>query len=245
MAAFDRAVALGVDGLELDVRLSRDGVPMVVHDRTLDRTTNVTGAVSDWSADEMARADAAARFVGPRAGDFRGAGIGVPTLAAVLARHRDVRVIIEMKDNSVTLARATVRSVREADAVDRVCLGAFGRRALREARQLEPALATSASREEVRWALYRSWVRWPVSRVAYRGYQIPEVSRRRHVASPRFVADAHRAGLRVQVWTVDSEEAVARLTACGVDDFITDRPDIVLPAVRAHAARSALLASSA
>jgi len=232
VAAFDNGLALGANGLELDVHLSRDGIVVVHHDRTLDRTTNLTGAIVERTADELARADAGCHFRVGSAFPFRGEGVGVPTLAAVLDRYRDVPVIGELKVNSPELARAVVAVVRAAGAVDRVCLGSFGLRVLREARRLEPSMATSASREEVRWALYRSWVRWPVSRVAYGGYQVPEWAGRTHVVSPRFVDMAHGAGLGVQVWTVDAEDEARRLLEWGVDGLITDRPDVIVPVAR-------------
>ena len=148
----------------------------------------------------------------------------------MLARFRDAPVVIELKVNHADLARAVVSVVRGADAIDRVCLGSFGRVVLREARRLAPELATSAAREEVRWALYRSWCRWPVKRVPYNGYQVPEWSGRTHVVSRRFVEDAHAAGLGVQVWTVDGRADAERLL-WGVDALITDRPDIIVPFV--------------
>lgn len=239
IAAFDNGLALGADGLELDVHLSRDGAVVVHHDRTLDRTTSLTGAVAEKTTDELARADAGFSFRPPSIGPgrdaadvgfpFRGRGIGVPTLGAVLDRYPDVPVIIELKVNDEALARAVVAAIREADAVERVCLGSFGRRVLRAARALEPRLATSAAREEVRWALYRSRCRWPVRRVAYEGYQVPEWAGTTRVVSPRFVRDAHAAGLGVQVWTVDGEADAGRLVELGVDGLITDRPDIMVP----------------
>ena len=213
IAAFDNGLALGADGLELDVHLSRDGVVMVHHDRTLDRTTTLHGPIAERTADELRRVD-------------------VPTLTEVLARYRDPRIIVELKVNDPALAAATIDVIRRADAVDRVCLGSFGTRVLRAARALEPAIATSGAREEVRWALYRSWCRWPVSRVTYGGYQVPEMSGRTRVVSPRFVADAHRAGLGVQVWTVDREDDACRLLEWGVDALITDRPDIIVPLLK-------------
>ena len=212
IAAFDIGLALGVDGLELDVHLSRDGVVVVHHDPLLDRTTTLRGPIVQRTAEELRRA-------------------AVPTLAEVLARYRDPRIIIEMKVNTADLAAATVDVVRKAGAVERVCLGSFGLRVLRAARAIEPAIATSGAREEVRWALYRSWVRWPASRVAYSGYQIPEFSGNTRVVSPRFVEYAHDAGLGVQAWTVDAEEQARRLLACGVDALITDRPDVIVPLV--------------
>jgi glycerophosphoryl diester phosphodiesterase len=113
-----------------------------------------------------------------------------------------------------------------------VCLGGFGRRVLREARAIEPRIATSAAREEVRWALYRSWVRWPAARVGYSGFQVPEMAGRTRVVSPRFIDAAHRAGLGVQVWTVDTEDDARRLLSWGVDALITDRPDVIVPMLR-------------
>lgn len=212
IAAFDVGLALGVDGLELDVHLSRDGVVVVHHDPLLDRTTTLRGPIVQRTAEELRRA-------------------AVPTLAEVLARYRDPRIIIEMKVNTADLAAATVDVVRKAGAVERVCLGSFGLRVLRAARAIEPAIATSGAREEVRWALYRSWLRWPASRVAYSGYQIPEFSGNTRVVSPRFVEYAHDAGLGVQAWTVDAEEQARRLLACGVDALITDRPNVIVPLV--------------
>jgi glycerophosphoryl diester phosphodiesterase len=213
MAAFDHAVSLGVDGLELDVRLSSDGEVVVHHDRTLDRTTRLRGLVAERPADELGRA-------------------GVPTLRAVLERHRAVRVIVEMKINRAEFGLRVLEAVRAAGAIDRVCLGSFGRSVVRAVRSAEPAVATSAAREEVRWALYRSWGRCPVSRARYGGYQVPERAGRTRVVSPRFVHDAHRFGLAVQVWTVDALDDARRLLEWGVDALITDRPDLMLPLVR-------------
>jgi glycerophosphoryl diester phosphodiesterase len=213
--AFDNGMALGADGIELDVRLSRDGVPVVHHDRTLDRMTALRGLVAACDSDELGRA-------------------GVPTLASVLARYGDARVIIELKGTDVSLAAAVVDVIRRWRAEDRVCVGGFSLRMMRSVRGLAPSLATSAAREEVRWALYRSWCRWPLSSARYQGYQIPEWAGATRVVSRRFVADAHAAGLGVQVWTIDTEEDARRLLDLGVDALITDRPDRIVPFVRAE-----------
>jgi glycerophosphoryl diester phosphodiesterase len=212
IAAFDNGLALGADGLELDVHLSRDGVVVVHHDRLLNRATTLRGPIAHRNADELRRA-------------------AVPSLAEVLARYPAIPIIVEMKVNRPELAAATIAVVRNAGSVERVCLGSFGGRVLRAARTIEPRIATSASREEVRWWLYRSWCRWPVARVGYSGFQVPEVSGLTRVVSPRFVDYAHRAGLGVQVWTVDAEHDARRLLGWGVDALITDRPDLIVPLV--------------
>lgn len=220
MAAFERAVALKTDGVELDVRASRDGHVVVHHDSTLDRTTTLRGPVDRRTAAELATAH-------------------VPRLHDVLRVCRDLRVIIEIKVNDAAFGRLVVDDVRRADMVDRVCVGGFRRGVVRAVREEEPALATSAAREEVRLALYRSWLRWPVMHPPYNGYQIPELAGPWRVVSPRFVDDAHRAGLGVQVWTVNDETSAHRLLEWGVDALITDRPDVMLPLVRAFTERRA------
>jgi len=227
--AFDNGLALGADGLELDVHLSRDGTVVVHHDLTLDRTTNGRGRISAHTADELARLDAGYQFQRDGFHPYRGRGIGVPTLAALLARHRGARVIVELKVDLPELAAAAIEAVRHADAVDRVCFGSSWRGVLRAVRALEPAIATSAAREEVRWALYRSWCRWPVRRPPYAGFQVPEWSGGTRVVSRRFVEMAHRANLGVHVWTVDKEGDARRLLEWGVDGLITDRPDVIIP----------------
>ena len=89
IAALDHGLALGADGLEIDVQLSADGVPVVIHDKTLDRTTDRVGAVHDLTADELARVDAGYRFERDGAHPFRGQDLGVPALASRTSRATD------------------------------------------------------------------------------------------------------------------------------------------------------------
>jgi glycerophosphoryl diester phosphodiesterase len=232
LAAFERGITDGANGLELDVHLSRDGVPVVHHDAQLERTTNLVGAIDRYTADELARADAAYHFRGRGDFPFRGQGLGVPTLDTVLRRFTDVPIIVELKDNEPALASRTVEVIRRAGAVERVCLGSFGLRVLRAARAADAAIATSAAREEVRWALYRTWCRWPPSNVPYQSYQVPEWAGWTRVVSPRFIRGAHASGVQVQVWTVNLESDAERLLSWGVDALITDRPDVIVPLAR-------------
>jgi glycerophosphoryl diester phosphodiesterase len=226
-AAFDQAMAAGADGLELDVRLSRDGVAVVCHDATLERTTDLQGRLRDYTADELSRADGGYWFENGGGHPFRGVGCGIPRLDRLIDRYPRARLIVELKDNTVELARAATAVVRQANAADRVCLGSYWLRAIRAVRAIAPDLATSAAKEEVRWALYRSWMRWPLKRVPYRGYQVCEVAGMTRVVSPRFIEMSHRAGLPVQVWTVNDEREARRLLSWGVDALITDRPDLM------------------
>ena len=229
VAALDHGLAMGADGLELDVQLSADGAAVVIHDRTLERTTDRVGPVHALTTDELARVDAGYRFEQDGAHPFRGQGLGVPTLAFVLARHRDTRMIIEMKGGEPELARAVAHEVRRADAVNRVCVGSFHQRSIVTLRAEAPEILTSASQPEARWALHRSWVRWPwVGPRPYVAFQVPERAGRLRVVTPAFIDQVHREGQVIQVWVVNDEADIIRLLDWGVDGVISDRPDVAV-----------------
>jgi glycerophosphoryl diester phosphodiesterase len=233
--AFDNGLALGADGLEFDVRLTRDGVVAVHHDDMLERTTSGRGRIGACTADELSRVDAGYWFKPTDAGHdfpYRGIGVCVPLLRDVLARYAAIPLIIELKQNLPELAHRTIDQLREADAIERVALGSFSWRVLRAARAYEPRIATGASREETRLALYRSWVGWPLKDEAYREFQVPEKSGPTRIVSRRFIRHAHRAGLPVKVWTVNEADDMRRLIDWGVDALITDRPDLAAGVVQ-------------
>ena len=229
IAAFDRGLAAGADGLELDIRLSADGIAVVCHDETLDRTTNTTGLVVARTAAELSRVDAGSRFTDDLGGHpFRGQGVHIPTLREVLERYPNIPIIVEMKPDSEEMGLAFAAEVLKADAVDRVCAAGYGSRSLAIAREALPAMASSASRMEVRLALYRSWAGWPPMHPPYGGYQVPEHAGSRRVVSQRFIRHAHRAGLEVQLWTIDEAADMQRLLAWGADALISNRPDLAV-----------------
>ena len=151
ITAFDRGLTAGADGLELDVHLSRDGIVVVHHDATLDRTTSARGPLKERTAAELA-------------------GFDVPALGDVLARHPNIGIIVELKEAGPALATAVVGEVRRAGAMGRVCLGSFSLSALRAARAASPGIITSGARFEVRMALYKSWCGLSPGRVRVPGF---------------------------------------------------------------------------
>jgi glycerophosphoryl diester phosphodiesterase len=233
LAAFDHGLALGADGLELDVHLSRDGIVMVHHDADLDRTTDGRGPLAARTAAALGALDAACHFGSGGTFPFRGQGIGIPTLGAVLARYPQVPLIVELKGPDPVLARSAVDTVGAAGALDRVVFGSFYASAVQAVRRHHPRARTGAASGEARWALYRSWVRWPLGRTPYREFQVPERAGTTTIVTPRFIAHAHRAGVAVKVCTVDRQADIDRLVDWGVDAIISDRPDVAVPAVAA------------
>jgi len=229
MPAIDNGMALGADGLEIDVQLSSDGVPVVIHDQALDRTTDRTGPVKHLAVAELERVDAGYRFERDGQFPFRGQGIGIPRLDDVLKKHLNARIIIEMKGGQPELARAVAASIRQANAVERCCVGSFYASSVKVMRREHPEIVTSASQPESRWTVHRSWVRWPwIGARPYVAYQLPEVAGRLRVVSPALVRQVHKEGQVVQVWVVNHPDDIRRLLDWGVDGIISDRPDTAI-----------------
>ncbi|MCU0256378.1 MAG: glycerophosphodiester phosphodiesterase [Vicinamibacterales bacterium] len=233
LAAFEHAAGLGVDGFECDLRLSRDGEVMVIHDATLDRTTDGQGPVAALTAAELSRVDAAAGFKVEEGAPFRGRGWGVPRLADLLPRFPGLRFVLELKGEDLDLAPAAVAAVRACGALDRVCFGGFDDGVIAAVRAECPEAVTSAATQEIRWAIYRAWVGLPPRAPRFQGYQVPERYGTTRVASKRFVGVMRDAGLPVQVWTVNREADMRRLFDWGVQAVITDVPDLAVPVARA------------
>lgn len=228
VAAFDRGLAAGADALELDVRLTRDGVPVVHHDADLDRCTSGTGPIERLTAADLAAVDAGHRFDPEGNHPWRGRGVVVPTLDEVLRRYPGAPMIVELKTYTPEAARAVVRAVREAGAAARVCVSAFHLATVRTVRALAPELATGAAQAEVRWALYGARVGLRPWWHRYAAVQVPEASGLHRIVSRRFIERLHAAGVPVQVWTVNEEADMRRLLDWGVDGLITDRPDLAV-----------------
>jgi glycerophosphoryl diester phosphodiesterase len=200
---------------------------VVHHDDTLERTTDGRGPIHSRTAQQLAELDAGFHFTdGNGAYPFRGQGFGVPTLREVLTRYPSALLIVELKQGGRRLAERVVDDLRAANALGRAAVGSFHPDALRTVREIEPALPTGATKEETRWALYRSWAGIRIAAAGYREFQVPVWSGMTPIVTRRFVRAAHRAGVAVKVWTVNDPVQMRQLLAIGVDALITDRPDL-------------------
>lgn len=231
MTAFDAGLAAGADGIELDVRLALDGVAVVIHDPTVDRTTDASGPVDARTSTELAGLDAGCRFALDGEYPFRGRGIGVPSLRAVLDRHRGVAVIIELKSPDPRLAKAVVDEIHAVGARGLATVGSFQKGALDAVRALDPAIRTGADMDDVRSGLATAPDGSRLVRPPFEVFQVPEVYAGTRVVTPAFIARAHEANVTVMVWTVNQADQMRRLLDWGVDGLITDRPDLAVPIV--------------
>ena len=210
LAAVERVVALGFGYLETDVRVTRDGVAVLLHDARLDRTTDRTGLVRDLPWAEVAEARVGGREP-------------VPRLDELLGSYPDLRVNIDVKTPAAV--DPLVEVIRRTGAVDRVCVGSFHDRLIPMVRdRLGERLCTSLGPREV-LALRLGALRQTAAGCA----QVPPGLLRIRVIDPRFVAAAHRRGLPVHAWTVNDPAEMNRLLDLGVDGIMSDDA----PALRA------------
>lgn len=227
LAAFRNAVdRWNVDMIELDVRASADGRCVVIHDATVDRTTDGAGPVADMSHAELAELDAGYWFT-PDVGHgfpFRGRGIGVPTIEQVLEMLPDVRLTVEVK--AAAAQRPLFDALERFNAAGRVI--AAGMYAKDRTCFRSYAGATSASREQILpfWLLHRAHLA-TLAPLSADVVQVPEDQGSLRLVTPRFIRDLHARGVHVHIWTVNEEADMRRLLECGVDGLITDRPDIL------------------
>jgi glycerophosphoryl diester phosphodiesterase len=232
LAAFAHAASLGADAIECDVHLSRDGEVVVIHDFTLDRTTNATGPVSAKTARELAAVDAGYRFGSAGQYPFRGQGIGVPTLHEVLMQTPAMPVVIEIKGEDERTVRRTLDVVDGAGARGRVVIGAFSHRVLSYVRSEAPDVPTGASSIEARSAVRRAFFGFSQRNDAFDVFHVPFVWHGRRRFGRRFVRAARRSGRPVQAWIVDDADQMRLLLGWGVTGIISDRPDVAVAVTR-------------
>ncbi len=227
MAAFRAAVDVwGADMLEMDVHLTRDGEVVVLHDATVDRTTDGTGPVRERTWSQLRELDAGHRFLDPEGRpSFRGAGVTIPRFEEVLEAFPRTRIAVEPKVAEAGGPLAGL--VRRHGAGHRVILGAEHERTRRGAGEIGAALGASRSQLYPWMALHRLPGLGRLYTPPVDVFQVPERRGPLAVVTSRFVEEAHRRNMPVHVWTVDDEPSMRRLLALGVDAIQSDRPDVL------------------
>jgi glycerophosphoryl diester phosphodiesterase len=223
LAAFRRALELGADGVELDVHLSADGMPVVMHNFDVDETTDGTGQVADKTLAELKELDAGSKFAPQFAGER------IPTLAEVFeALEGKLLVNVELKDISpkgVGLEAAVAEVVRQCGMESKVLFSSFNPFALRRTQSLAPEIPSGL--------LYAHGLPIYLRRAWFAPFT-PHEARHPHaeMTDARLVKWCHARKLRVNVWTVNEPDEMKRLISLGVDGIITDVPDVLGAIVR-------------
>ena len=234
LEAFRLAVESGAGGLELDVHMTRDGEIVVLHDPTVDRTTEGTGPVSGMSLSEVRRLDAGYRFASDGAHPYRGKGVLVPTLAEVFREFPEVVVNMDIKEHRPGFEEAVLREIRAAGAGGRTLVASWDFGTIRRFRWLSGGrVPTAASRFEIGAFYVSSRLRLErLLRPAYDALQVPVRHRGLELVTRRFLDAAHDRGVRVDAWTIDEAGEMRRLLDLGVDGIMSDRPGVLAEVLR-------------
>ncbi len=235
MVAFANAVDLGVDVLEMDIHSTADGVLVVIHDSTVDRTTDGTGEVHSFSFAELQTLDAGYNWPTLYEDDsypFRGQGITIPALEEVLTTYPDMLFNIEIKQTEPSIAQDLCDLLRKHDVADQTLVAAFFADTVDEFRAACPGVATSLSQGEVvPVVLLATFGLGPTYQAPGEALQIPEERFGLKVLKNTVIRTAQRKGVHVHAWTLNDTESIQRALDMNVDGIITDYPDKMLDAL--------------
>lgn len=233
LAAFSRAISDGADGIEFDVRLSRDGVPVVIHDATLKRTGLIDRLVSELTAAELVRVDVGSWFAERTQNPNESfAGEKLPSLVQVfeLFSSRTGLLYIEMKcdkGEGPALAAEVARLTRECRMAERVVVESFDHAAITAIKRIDSGIRTAA--------LFEPKLMHPISTVrrirmiaTALGVGADEIALHHTLAGDRVVAKARQAGLEVVVWTVDDPAWITRARTLEIKALIANDPGMMV-----------------
>ena len=219
LAAFLLAAEMGADGVELDVHLSRDGEAVIIHNATVDETTNGQGRVGAMTVAEVQALDAGGWF-----GD-QFAGERIPTLQEVFAAigHRllvNVEIKVELGHHPAALEAEVVRLIEDMQMTERVIVSSFSPTSLRRVRRLNSSIALGFLYGKPEPAFLPLLLRWLL---------LPFDALHPHfgMVHAQYVDRARRWGKRVNVWTVNDADDMRRMRDLGVDAIITNYPDVL------------------
>jgi glycerophosphoryl diester phosphodiesterase len=211
--------------------MTRGGEVVVIHDATVDRVTDGSGAVAGMTLDEVRCFDAGYSFRpdGGRTFPYRGRAVRIPTLAEVYEEFPDIYVNADIKEAQPEAEEAVLSVIKDAAAEGRTLVASTDHAVLRRFRKVSGGhISTGASRREIAafYVLSRLHLEALVS-PAYEALQVPVEHRGIKLVTPRFVRAAHSRGVRVDVWTINDVAEMNQLLDLGVDVIMTDRPEVL------------------
>ena len=212
LAAFQRAVELGATFIETDLHVTRDGRFVAIHDSTVERTTNGSGSVRDFTLSELREVDAGLWF------DRDFMGERVPTLEEVLefSRRHDVVFYLELKYAAVWgMDHALVAALQKAESAPRTIVISFDPATLSPLRRLDPTIMTGLLVEEATPDCIQDAVDLGARQLCPKIWSV----------TPKLIEEAHRSDLQVVTWTANTAEEMRAMISAGVDGIMSDFPD--------------------
>jgi glycerophosphoryl diester phosphodiesterase len=232
--AFEKAAELPIDGLEMDIHATRDGVLVISHDDSVERMTNGEGKIQDFTFDELNQLDAGYRFTpdGGQTYPFRGQGLTIPTMEEVLQHFTDLWINVDIKAHEKEVVEKFCQLISKYDAHERMCVGSSSTKIVKYFRKICPQVVSIATLVEIATLLFLS--KFHLERFYKERYLVqapPQESRwgiSLDIVTRRFVEAAHKRQTAVHIWTVNEQAEMSRYINWGMDGIITDYPDRAL-----------------
>ncbi|MDV2580762.1 glycerophosphodiester phosphodiesterase [Alkalibacillus haloalkaliphilus] len=234
MAAFENAVELGVDVLETDLHISKDGYLINIHDPSVDRTTDGTGNVADLTLEELKQLDAGHYFKDEQ-GDhpYRGQGLELITVEEMFEAFPDERFILEIKDTNPSerndeIIERLIMLIDRFDMQEQVLIASFDQDIIESIQGQDPHdLAVAGGRSEIRnfVVTHKIFLR-NLYNPSVDAVLIPTNESGFDLTTNDVISGADRLGLHVSYWTINDRDEMKRLLEAGADSIITDRPDL-------------------
>ena len=238
MYAFEKAVEIGADVLEMDAHITKDNQIVLMHDEKVDRTTNGKGLIEDLTVAELKQLDAAYQWSndGDKTFPFRGQGIQVSTLEELFQKFPQMRYVIEIKLTENPIDKPLCDLIRKHNLQNKVVVASFHDEAMQNFRTTCPEVATSASRGEVTefvllGKVFLSGLVAPQYQSIQPPYD-PSESMNIPIMTRRFIREAHAKNVAVEPWTVDDPALMKQYIEWGVDGIMTDRPDLMMKVLK-------------
>lgn len=216
------------DRVEMDLRLARDGVPVVFHDETLERVTNGCGRVRGFSLHEIQSLDAGFRFDPRGRGEFpfRGKGVKISTLEEILAAFPGGKFFLEIKDRGPEIGKKILEALRRSGRNQECVVGSFHGPTMRAFRRLAGnTVETFLAEDEVILAQAAFRLGWGRVKLSGRFASLPRTKYGFSLDGPRWIEFLHRKGVRVYYWTMNEVSEMKELIRRGADGILTDYPD--------------------
>jgi len=216
------------DVLEMDVHSTKDKIIVVIHDSTLERTTNGKGSVKDYTYEELEKFDAGYRYKieGKNEFPYRGKGIKIPALKEVFESFPNLKFNIEVKQKNPPIEEDIINLIRETGFTDKVILGSSKISISKKLKKLAPEIASFCNR----WNVIIFYILNKIGlgflyRPKHQALQPTAKTKPVNIVQPSMINAAHKKGMLFHVWTINNEKDMEKFLNMGVDGIMTDYPE--------------------
>ncbi len=240
MLAFHQAASMGVDALEFDLHITKDGKLVAIHDPTVDRTTNRKGKVVNYTLDELEKMDAGYRFQNLN-GEYRyrGKGAQIPTVEEIFQAFPKMKMNIEIKDTNPPekideMVHKLWTLIQKYNKEDDVLMASFDQKTNEKMEKVSNGrLSISGGQQEAtRYVILQKLKLGNLYSPGANALQLPIEDKGLNLATSSLIRQAHQLGMEVHYWTIDDRKTMERLLDMGADGIITNRPDILLDVMK-------------